>query len=105
MPAVSEPRPIRVVLVGAGHTHVGVLDRWAKAPPAGTTLTVVVDRPEAVYSGMVPGLVAGDYRLDETAIPVLPLAARARAKVVLERAVRIDPDAKTVVTASGVVVD
>ena len=50
-----------LVLVGGGHAHVQVLRRWMMPPIAGVRLTVVLDRPEAVYSGMVPGFVAGDY--------------------------------------------
>ncbi len=79
-----------LVLVGGGHTHIQVLRRWIMAPVAGVRLTLVVDRPEAVYSGMVPGFVAGDYAADELAIDVVPLARRARARVVLARAVSVD---------------
>ena len=48
-----------LVLVGGGHAHIQVLKRWAMAPVPGARLTLVVDRPVAVYSGMVPGFVAG----------------------------------------------
>lgn len=44
-----------LVLVGGGHTHIQVLRAWAMDPAPGVRLTVVVDRPVAVYSGMVPG--------------------------------------------------
>lgn len=81
----------RVVLVGAGHAHVQVLRSWAADPPAGTELTLVEDRSEATYSGMVPGFVAGDYSLAETRIAVEPLARRSGATLVARRAVRIDP--------------
>ena len=54
-------------------------------------LTIVLDRPEAVYSGMVPGFVAGDYRTPEIEIDVVPLARRARARCILSPATRIDP--------------
>src|SRR5262245_5231273 len=79
-----------LVLVGGGHTHIQVLKSWAMSPVAGTRLTVVVDRPVAIYSGMVPGFVAGQYRRDELAIDVWPLARRAGARVIAARAVGID---------------
>jgi selenide, water dikinase len=82
-----------LVLVGGGHTHVQVLRRFCMAPVAGVRLTVVIDQPEAVYSGMVPGFVAGDYAAHELAIDVVPLARRARARVVIARAVSIDAGA------------
>jgi selenide,water dikinase len=68
-----------LVLVGGGHTHVQVLRRWRMAPVPGVRLTVVVDRPEAVYSGMVPGFVAGDYaRTSSRSTSCRSRAARAR---------------------------
>ena len=60
------------------------------APVPGVRLTVIVDRPIAVYSGMVPGLVAGQYRRDELEIDVWPLARRAGARTVVARATGVD---------------
>ncbi len=80
-----------LVLVGGGHAHVQLLRRFAMAPLAGVQLTLVVDRPLAVYSGMLPGFVAGQYRPEELTIDLVPLAAQARARLVLARAERIDP--------------
>jgi selenide,water dikinase len=82
-----------LVLVGGGHTHIQVLRRWAMAPIAGVRVTVVLDRPEAVYSGMVPGFVAGDYAAHELAVDVVPLARRARARVMLAPAISVDAQA------------
>lgn len=79
-----------LVLVGGGHTHVQVLRRWMMRRVPGVRLTVVLDRPEAVYSGMVPGLVAGDYRVHELEIDVVPLARRAGARVILSAATGVD---------------
>ncbi len=50
----------------------------------------MLDRPVAVYSGMVPGFVAGLYRRDELEIDLLPLARRAGARVVFAAATRVD---------------
>jgi selenide,water dikinase len=85
-----------VVLVGGGHTHVQILRRWIMRPVDGVRLTVVLDRPEAVYSGMVPGFVAGDYATHELEIDVVPLARRAGARVVLAPAIGIDPGARRI---------
>jgi len=60
------------------------------APLAGVRLTLIVDRPVAIYSGMVPGLVAGQYRKDELEIDVWPLARRAGARVIAARATAVD---------------
>ena len=85
-----------LVLVGAGHTHVQVLRRFAMSPLAGVRITLVVDRPEAVYSGMVPGFVAGDYEAPELVIDAVPLARRARARVVIAAAVGVDARAQRI---------
>lgn len=68
-----------------------VLRRWAMEPPPDVRLLVVLDRPVAVYSGMVPGFVAGDYPMHALEIEVLPLARRAGAGVILAAARDIDP--------------
>ena len=88
-----------LVLVGAGHAHVQVLRRWRMAPLTGVRLTLIVDRPEAVYSGMVPGFVAGDYPASSLEIDAVPLARRAGARVVLAAATGIDPAGKRIALA------
>jgi selenide,water dikinase len=84
-----------VVLVGAGHAHIQVLDAFAESSPD-CRLTLVVDTPMAVYSGMVPGFVAGQYRTKELQIDRVPLAERAGAEVVVTRAVGRDPQARRI---------
>src|SRR5262245_66414838 len=66
------------------------------APVSGARLTVIVDRPVAIYSGMVPGLVAGQYRRDELEIDVWPLARRARARIIVARATGVDAAARRI---------
>lgn len=85
-----------LVLVGGGHAHVQVIRRFAMAPLPGVRLTVVLDRPEAVYSGMVPGFVAGEVCPAELEIDVVPLARRAHARVVLAAATRVDAPARRI---------
>jgi selenide,water dikinase len=85
-----------LVLVGGGHAHVQVIRRWMLKRPPDARLTVVLDRPEAVYSGMVPGFVAGDHAAHELAIDVVPLARRAGARVILAAARRIDAAAQRI---------
>ena len=92
----AAPARADLVLVGGGHAHVQVLRAFAMQPVAAVCVTLVVDRPEAVYSGMVPGFVAGDYRAAELEIDVVPLARRAGARVVLAAALRVDPAARRI---------
>lgn len=93
------PGTRELVLIGGGHAHVQVLRALATAPLAGVRTTIVLDRPGAVYSGMVPGLVAGQYAMRELTIDVPALAARAGATVVLAPATRVDAAARRVEVA------
>ena len=92
IPPSTDHRP-HVVLVGGGHSHVQVLRRMMMHPWREARVTVVLDTPVAVYSGMVPGFVAGQYRVSELEIDVVPLARLAGAEFVLAPAVGVDPEA------------
>ena len=87
---VTTGRPRHVVLVGAGHAHVEVLRSFAESPPADITLTLVTRSRHAPYSGMLPGLIAGLYREDESRIDTLPLAQSAGAAIVQASADGLD---------------
>ena len=83
-----------MVLVGGGHAHVQVLKAFGESPPTGCNVTVVVDDPVAMYSGMAPGFVAGQYRREQLEIDVRPLARLANAKVIIARCESVDPQRK-----------
>ncbi len=80
-----------LVFAGGGHTHVHVLRSLAMRPAPALRLTVVSPNSYATYSGMVPGVLAGQYRLRQAQIDVRALAARAGAEFLADRVVRIDP--------------
>ncbi len=69
-----------LLLAGGGHSHALVLRQWVMAPsrrPAGTLITLVSRASTALYSGMVPGLVAGLYQRSECAIDLRRLCGLA----------------------------
>lgn len=86
----------RVVLIGGGHAHVQVLERWSANSVPDVELIVVTDQEKALYSGMVPGLVAGQYERSELEIDVVALAGQADARLILGTARRIDAEARRV---------
>ncbi|MBC7437597.1 MAG: FAD-dependent oxidoreductase [Bdellovibrionales bacterium] len=63
----------RLVLLGAGHVHVHVLQALARSRRADVNVTLVAPQPHLLYSGMVPGYVAGHYTLDECRVDLRPL--------------------------------
>ena len=81
-----------LLLVGGGHAHVLVLESLI-AQPADAEVTVIVDRRIAIYSGMVPGYVAGQYRVEDLQIDVEALADRAGARTIIAPVTRIEPHA------------
>jgi selenide,water dikinase len=90
-----------LVLIGGGHAHIHVLERCIEQGPPNARLTLVVDRRIAVYSGMVPGYVAGQYRAEELEIDAVALAERAGAHVVLSPAVGVDPAGRRILVEDG----
>ena len=51
----------RVVLLGAGHAQLSVLEALAKLRLPGAEVLLVSAGERLIYSGMVPGLIAGRY--------------------------------------------
>jgi len=85
-----------VVLVGAGHAHVEVLRSFAMSRPAGVRLTLITRAWNALYSGMLPGVIAGLYPVKEAHIDTRPLAAAAGATVVRAEAVGLNLNSRHV---------
>ena len=79
----------RLLLAGGGHAHLGVLAAFAGKPMPGLEVTLVSPFPRQVYSGMLPGWVAGHYEIDGCVVPLAPLAQRAGARFELAHVARL----------------
>ena len=91
----------RLLLLGAGHAHVAVLAALAQQRIATAEVLLVTPHERQIYSGMVPGLIAGRYRSDECSIAVAPLAAAAGVPWLRAQAVALDAAARQVTLADG----
>ena len=95
----------RLVLLGGGHAHVHVLQALAREPLPDADVMLVTPFERQLYSGMVPGLVAGHYTAAQCAIALVPLAAAARVLWLQGAAVGLDAAARRVRLADGRSVD
>ncbi len=85
-----------LVLLGGGHANVHVLEALAQHPLPGVRTTLISPYRAQIYSGMLPGWIAGHYRLDDCQIPLDKLAAAAGATIRCAHARFIDANAKRV---------
>ncbi len=89
----------RLLLVGAGHAHLEVL-RHAAAETV-FDLALVSPVPRQVYSGMVPGYLAGTYALDDVSVAIAPLVENAGGRLIDGKATALDPRRQCVALADG----
>lgn len=80
----------RLLLIGAGHAHLVVLRSLAQKPLYGARITLVNPHASQVYSGMLPGILAGHYRRAEAQIDIRALAERGYVELVQGAVERLD---------------
>ncbi len=94
MHAPDQPVLRDIVLVGGGHSHVGVLRRFGMHPVPGVRLTLICRDTHTPYSGMLPGYIAGHYTYDEVHIDLDRLAQFAGARFFRDEVVALDREAR-----------
>lgn len=93
----SSSRPVTdIVLVGGGHAHVRVLTAFAGKPAPGVRVTLIARELNTPYSGMLPGVVAGIYPVEDAHIDLVRLAAATRTRLIHAEAVGLDRIARRV---------
>jgi pyridine nucleotide-disulfide oxidoreductase family protein len=93
--------PRQLVMLGAGHAHVQVLAHLAAHPLVGARVILVTPHPRQLYSGMVPGFMAGHYALEDCVIPLEPLVRRAGVRWLHRSVKALDADSATVLLDDG----
>jgi pyridine nucleotide-disulfide oxidoreductase family protein len=91
----------RLVLLGGGHAHVKVLADLAASPLAGWEVHLVSPYRRQIYSGMLPGWVAGHYPIECCAIALDALAKSAGVTFHETAALGIDTAEQEIACADG----
>jgi len=100
-PKVPHPQSKDLVLVGGGHAHALVLHKWAKNPLPGARATLINLNPTSPYTGMLPGHVAGHYKLAELNIDLVRLSQVAGVRFVLDEVTNVDLEKQRVIRKNG----
>lgn len=89
-----------VVLLGAGHAHLEVIRRADELREVGIT-TTVVSPGDLWYSGLASAVVGGRLPAERDRVDVAALCRRAGVRLVVARAVGLDPGARQVTLDDG----
>ncbi len=88
-----------LILVGGGHSHIEVLRRFRMRPAPGARVTLINPYPDAQYSGMLPGLIAGHYSEEDTKLDLFKLSLACGSRFIEDKVIGLNPDKKTIVCA------
>lgn len=90
-----------LLLVGGGHAQLFVLQALARKPRADINITLISPSRWQHYSGMLPGWMAGRYRIDECRIDLRALAQGAGATLIEGAIIGMDADTRCVSLSDG----
>ena len=94
--SLASPGLKHLVLLGVGHAHVHVLQGLAQSRPADLDITVIAPYPRQLYSGMVPGFVAGHYALDDCLMHLDALVHRSGVRWLQHHVRALDAQTQTI---------
>lgn len=91
----------QLILAGGGHAHLGVLRALARHRPRDTEITLITPSEFSLYSGMLPGWMAGQYRLTDCRIDLRPLAQAAGVQLIVAHVGGMDAQRRCVALPDG----
>lgn len=94
-----------LVLVGGGHAHLHCLEQLKKEMLPDCRVVLISPSIHQYYSGMFSGFAEGLYGIDDIRIGLERLSKSAGVEFIADRIVRIDPTARKLTGANGVVYD
>lgn len=91
----------RLILAGGGHAHLHVLKSLMARQWPGVEVVLISPYSRQIYSGMVPGWIAGHYTIDQCAAALAPLAKAAKVRFIQDSITGIDATKRLVHTAKS----
>lgn len=90
-----------IVLLGAGHAHLHVLNEWRRAGRQRGRITCISDFPTAAYSGLLPAVLARQEPLAAMEIDLGALCQRGGARFVVGHVTNVDVHARRITLSGG----
>jgi NADH dehydrogenase FAD-containing subunit len=81
----------RIVLVGAGHVHLGLFARIPSLLRKGHQVTVISQSPTYCYSGMAPGVLGGKYDGSDITLDIRAIVEGNGVPFTERKVIHIDP--------------
>jgi selenide,water dikinase len=88
-----------IALLGVGHTNAHVVRMWKMRPVPGAELVCVSNFPVATYSGMLPGVLSGQYAQEQMEIDLVRLCRSANCRLIVDEVSTVDRAARQIVFA------
>ncbi len=95
----------RLVLAGGGQAHVFVMRALARKQPVDYEAVLVTPSDQLIYTGMLPGWIAGHYQLAELTIELAPLLRAAKMRWIQARIESLDLQKRVAHTDRGEAID
>lgn len=91
----------RLLLIGGGHAQLSVLRALARARPPGLETILVTPSVWQIYSGMLPGWMAGHYAAEQCRIDLRPWCEKAQVHLVEDAVCALDAHQRCATTEGG----
>ena len=89
----------RLVLEGGGHAHLQVLKAMAAQRWPEAEVTLISPYSRQIYSGILPGGMAGHYSLEQCAASIKPLVDKSESRFIQDIVIALNADRRIVYTA------
>lgn len=88
----------QIILAGGGHAHTLIIQKWAMKPTSkpDANITLITNDSTQLYSGMVPGLIAGIYKRNDIEINIRQLCETCNIELIIANIDAIDIKSKAI---------